>query len=37
MFYKRDYVSKLPNLNLYIDENKASYFYYNAVKKALYY
>lgn len=37
MFYKRDYVSKLPNLNLYIDENKASYFYYNTVRKALSY
>ena len=37
MFYKRDYVSRLPNLNLYVDENKASYFYYNTVKKALSY
>jgi len=37
MFYKRDYVNKLPNLDLHIDENKASYFYYNVVKKALSY
>ena len=35
MFYKADYVRKLPNLFLKIDNKKASYFYYNTVKKAL--
>ena len=35
LFYKSDYRSKLPDLNLDIDETRASSFYYSFVKKAL--
>ena len=35
MFYKGEYVNKLPyNTNLDLDKNKSSYYYYNEVQKA---
>jgi hypothetical protein len=35
MFYKGNYIDKLPyNLNLDLDKNRSSYYYYNEVQKA---
>jgi len=35
MFYKGDYINKMPDLNLELNEKKCSYKYYNIIRQAL--